>query len=103
MGTMMDGVSKNSRVDKTYCLSIQALYDEIGEDLEYGTIKYTSDGNSEYFDLYTDGGDIIACMDGEEVTVIEDHGTDLKFVNMNGEYPIIFKLTLTEFKIAAFN
>ena len=103
MGTMVDGVSANSKIDKTYCLSIKALYESFGEVLEYCTIMHTNDGSNEYFDLYKLSEDAIVCMDGEEVTVIEDYGTDLKFINMNGEYPVVFKLTLTEFKIAAFN
>lgn len=94
-----------SRVGEKYCLSIKTLYEEIGEDLEFATIEYCKEEeeDNEYFDLYGTNRNLIACMDGEEVTVIKDQGDTLVFINENGLQSIEFTLTLTEFKIAAFN
>ena len=82
------------------CLNIAALSEEIGDDLEYTRVEYSSDG--EYFDLYNADGEL-CCMDGEEVLIIKDDGTDLSFVNQNGIKHVEFRLTLTEFKTAYFN
>lgn len=91
-----------SRVNETVCLSISTLERELGDDLEYTRIEYTNDGDEEYFDLYNDE-DELCCMDGEEVLIVKDDGTDLTFVNQNGLNDVEFKLTLSEFIVAAFN
>jgi hypothetical protein len=94
-----------SRVGMKFCLSIERLYDEIGECLEFTTIEYTpsEDGKPShtYYDLYNENGNL-ACMDGEEATIIKDDGETLTLLNEESETPVEFKLTLTEFKIAAF-
>lgn len=91
-----------SRVRETVCLSISALKRGLGDNLEYTRIEYTNDGDREYFDLYNDE-DKLCCLDGEEVFIIKDDGTDLTFINQNGTKDVKFTLTLSEFKIAAFD
>lgn len=91
-----------SREGKEVCLNIAALSEELGDDLEYTRIKYSSDGDGEYFDLYN-AEDELCCMDGENVRIVKDYGTDLIFVNQNGLKDVEFQLTLTEFKTAYFN
>lgn len=94
-----------SKVGMEVCLNIQSLYKEIGEDLEFTTIEFTpsEDSNSshEYYDLYNSDR-VLACMDGEDVMVVEDYGDTLVLLNDNGNIPVKFELTLSEFKISAF-
>jgi len=91
-----------SREGKEVYLSISTLEKEFGDDLEYTRIKYSSDEDGEYFDLYN-ADDELCCMDGENVRIVKDDGTDLTFVNQNGLKDVEFRLTLTEFKTAYFN
>ena len=90
------------RKDCLVCLSISALEKELGDNLEYTRIEYTPDGDKEYFDLYN-ANDELCCIDGEEVLIVKDDGTDLTFVNQNGLKDVEFRLTLTEFLIASFS
>ena len=93
-----------NRENELYTLSIEALFDEIGEDLEFSTIEYTpsedDDYTHEYFDLYNESHNL-ACMDGEQVLVIKDNGDTLDLFSIESEKEVTFTLTLTEFKIAA--
>ena len=87
--------------DCLVCLSISALNKEFGDYLEYTRIEYACDGDEEYYDLYNTN-DELCCLDGEEVLIIKDDGTDLTFVNQNGLKDVEFRLTLTEFLTASF-
>ena len=88
--------------DYSVCLSVLALKKEFGDDLEHTRIEYTFDEKEgEYYNLYNDKNEL-CCMDGEEVLIIKDGGSDLTFVNQNGLKDVEFKLTLAEFIIASF-
>ena len=93
-----------SRENELYTLSIEDLFNEIGECLEFASIKHTHDADDdcihEYFDLYNESNNL-ACMDGEQVLVIKDHGDTLDLFSVESEKEVMFTLTLTEFKIAA--
>ena len=84
------------------CISIESLYDEIGEQLTYGTIQKTGEEGNEYFDFYNNNEDIIACMDGEEVYITYEDDRTVELLNKNGEVDTKFKLTRKEFEIATY-
>jgi hypothetical protein len=84
----------------TVCISVKALYDEIGDNLTYGKIEVSEDGK--YFDLYNNDNSLVACMDGEEVIVIHTNDNYMELLNSNGEIDMNFKLSKEEFEVATF-
>lgn len=83
-------------INTTVCISVQALYEAFGENLQLNTIAAEDDG---YYDLYNEHGEL-ACMDGEEVSITQTGDVYISFVNSNGEYSVYFGLTHEEAKIA---
>ena len=87
---------------KKVCISVKTLYDEIGEQLTHGSIKKSGEEGNEYYDLYNNRQDIVACMDGEEVYIVYQDDKTVELLNKNGEIDTNFKLTRKEFEIATY-
>ena len=87
---------------KKVCISVKTLYDEIGEQLTHGLIQKSGEEGKEYFDLYNNNQDVIACMDGEEVYIVYQDDKTVELLNKNGEIDMNFKLTRQEYDIAVF-
>lgn len=91
---------------KTACISVKTLYEHFGEKLTYGIIEKDYGSNEEsdrhYYDLYNMHDDMIACMDGENVQIVEENETSIKFLNTDGEKDVEFLLSREEFEIASF-
>lgn len=87
---------------KTACISLKTLYEHFGEDLACGTIEYTNDNGSEYWDL-RNGDSIILCMDGESCEVVFHNDRRVELINRDGEIDTKFILSKEEFEIATFN
>lgn len=89
---------------KTVCISLETLYNEIGENLTHAVIEktYQEETDTTYYDLRNNSRDLVACMDGEEVQIISENENVVEFLNTNGEIDMIFKLSKEEFNIATF-
>ncbi len=87
--------------NKTVCLCVQALYDVFKEEgLSLCKIVFTDEGKGgTYCDLYNDDGEL-ACMDGEEVYIINVSEYLVTFRNDNGESSVYFTLTKQEIEYA---
>lgn len=92
--------------DKVY-ISIKALYEKYGENLDYcGISHHINDENNSNFDTYDlyNGFDKLVCMDGEGCTVdsIDNNSESVRLINENGEEVETFYLSFDEYKTAAF-
>lgn len=85
-------------MNKTIC--ILALYDKLGENLEYTNIEQYKETDTEYYDLYDKYGNLM-CMDGETCNVVEEDNR-YKLINTDGEFATEFYLTKEEFKVATY-
>lgn len=79
----------------TVCISVENLYNMYGKDLYLNTIATEHSNSCTYYDLYNEHGEL-ACLDGEEVNVVQKGNGLISFVNCNGEYDVYFALTLKE-------
>lgn len=91
---------------ETVCLSFKNLYKENGSNTKYGHyIDFYSDGDTgeEYYDLKTEGFNMMAC-DGELFDPIEiDKDNDkVKLINHEGENDMIILLSIDEYDICMF-
>ncbi|MDD6484007.1 MAG: hypothetical protein PUF72_05470 [Clostridiales bacterium] len=82
------------------CISVKALQN-MENDLLYGLIVPDYYNNTNYYDLYNEGGEL-ACMDGEEVLIDQIGKTLVTFRNDNGDGNIYFSLTHKEAGLAIF-
>lgn len=82
---------------KIISLCTQSLYDAFkNEPLSFCGIVFTDDGDGgTYCDLYNDDGEL-ACMDGEEVYIVDVGEQLVTFRNDNGESSVYFTLTKNE-------
>ena len=88
-------------MEEFVCVSVQALYNEYGEDLTYNEIEVSdSTTHGKYYDLYADSG--LVCMDGEECEVIARTNNSILLANRNGEVDTHFELSSEEFERATF-
>lgn len=89
---------------KEVCISLESLYNELGGDLTYGTIKksYQEETDTEYYDFYNNKHEL-ACMDGEVVNIEVKERDYYVLLNTNGEVDTDFILSKEEFGIAHFN
>lgn len=83
------------------CISVKALFDEYGENLERTEIRHTSDGENEYYDLYDPFFGLL-CADGEECTICAIDGENVMLENQNGTISSYFWLTTQELQTAVF-
>lgn len=81
-------------------LSVSALYNEFGENLEYCHIEHTPDGDNDYYDLHS--GSYLVCMDGEQCQIILQNEDIVELSNTDGEAEKTFRLTAQEFAVATF-
>ena len=87
------------QIGNEVCISTQALYEKYGEKLSECRINIDETEKCTYYDMQNAKGQI-CCMDGETVSI---EGVDDRFVNiinMEGESPIHFRLTLEETRTA---
>ena len=89
-------------LNKTACISIQALYEKFGNKLTYTIIDKTGEGEHQYFDIYNLYDDMIACCDGECVQIIEENENVITFLNTDADKDIKFELSRKEFETAVF-
>lgn len=82
-------------------VSLKAIYDKFGEQLENGKIIKSVDGESEYYDLQIN--DVIACMDGESCKVVGSGDFGYELLNTNGEVDTKFILTKEEYSVGVFS
>lgn len=80
-----------------YCISVKELFENFGSSLIHTDIVHMG----EYYDLYDKSGKVV-CLDGEECNVLSVDDQNVVLENKCGEEPVIFKLLLKEFDIAAF-
>lgn len=85
---------------KKVAVDLAILYSKYNGNLIYGEIETVIQDGIEYYDLYTNGQ--LVCMDGEECEVLETNENFTTLKNINGELETTFKLTIQEFKIAAY-
>lgn len=83
---------------KNITISLKALYANFGENLKYGTISKSVDGEWEYYDLETSDGTV--CMDGETCEIVENDGNIFTLRSIEEEE--VFKLTKEEVSIGSF-
>lgn len=87
-------------MEKVY-LSFKTLYEENGEDLKLGGyIAKTDDGNSEYYDVYTQNDVFMGC-DGEEFAIAEKTDSFVRLISASDIGSIY--LTLDELETARFH
>lgn len=86
----------------TYGISVMALYEQYGEKLSNCKIAKIEEGNETYYDLYNKNG-VLACMDGESVTVINETNGTLTLSSVEDENNAVFTLTREEFSVASFS
>ena len=82
------------------CISVSALYNEYGENLEYCRIEHTLEGGKDYYDLHS--GNHLVCMDGEQCRIILQNEDIVELSNADGEAEKTFRLTAQEFAVATF-
>ena len=89
---------------ETVSLSFKELYKENGAETKHGHyIDFYSCDDEEYYDLKTQGFDLVAC-DGElfDLVEIDEKNDKVKLINHDGENDMMILLSLDEYVICKF-
>lgn len=98
--------------EMTVTVSLKQLYEHYARDgkefshvgdnnvlTDFGRIRHTGEDGNDYYDLFNEEG-ILACCDGETVTLKESKDGKNYLINEQDEYPTRFILSDEEFGIA---
>jgi len=84
------------------CISVKALFEEYGENLEDVEIRHTTEDDEEYFDIYDPFFGVL-CSDGEECRISSIDGEKVLLEGYHDANVVsFFWLTVPEFKTAVF-
>ena len=98
--------------EETVTVSLKQLYEHYARDgkefshvgdnnvlTDFGRIRHTDEDGNDYYDLFNEEG-VLACCDGETVTLKESKDGKNYLINEQDEYPTRFILSDEEFGIA---
>lgn len=98
--------------EETVTVSLKQLYEHYARDgkefshvgdnnvlTDFGRIRHTGEDGNDYYDLFNEEG-VLACCDGETVTLKESKDGKNYLINEEDEYPTRFILSDEEFGIA---